>query len=115
MALNKGISNGGNQPPRNKIVVIADIKIMLAYSPKKNSANDMEEYSTLKPPTSSLSPSGKSNGARLVSANPEIKNTMNMGNNGTANHICVCARTMVDRFSEPASNSTVIITRPMDT
>ena len=40
------ISNGGNQPPRNKITVILLIKIILAYSPRKNSANDIDEYST---------------------------------------------------------------------
>jgi hypothetical protein len=45
----KGISipNKGNQPPKNKIVVIADINIICEYSAKKNRANVMAEYSTL--------------------------------------------------------------------
>ena len=36
----------GNQPPKNKVTVNALIKIIFAYSPKKNKANDIEEYST---------------------------------------------------------------------
>ena len=49
------------------------IRIMLAYSPRKNSAKVIDEYSTLKPATSSDSPSGRSKGARLVSARVEMK------------------------------------------
>ena len=45
--LNGAISNGGNHPPRNRIVVIPAIKIIFAYSPRKNSANVIAEYSTL--------------------------------------------------------------------
>jgi hypothetical protein len=46
---------------------------MLAYSARKNSAKAMPEYSTWKPATISDSPSATSNGARLVSATPEMK------------------------------------------
>ena len=46
---------------------------MLAYSARKNSANAMPEYSTMWPATISDSPSTTSNGARLVSAMPEMK------------------------------------------
>ena len=67
------------------MVVIALIRIMLAYSPRKNSAKLMALYSTKKPATISLSPSGRSNGARLVSASVEMKNTMNIGNSGMQN------------------------------
>src|SRR5690606_28958571 len=70
---------GGNHPPKNKIEQIPLIRIMFAYSPRKNKANVMEEYSTLNPATSSASASGKSNGWRLVSANMQIKNTITMG------------------------------------
>ena len=38
------MSNGGSQPPRNRIEQIALIRIMLAYSPRKNSANAIAEY-----------------------------------------------------------------------
>ena len=42
----KGVkSKGGNHPPKNKIVPIPLIKIMAAYSPRKNRANKTEEYS----------------------------------------------------------------------
>src|SRR3546814_20217471 len=58
-------SNGGSQPPRNRIDVIALIRIMLAYSPRKNRAKVIAEYSTKKPATSSDSPSGRSKGERL--------------------------------------------------
>ena len=55
------------------MVVVVLIRIMLAYSPRKNSAKAMLLYSTKKPATISLSPSGMSNGARLVSASVEMK------------------------------------------
>ena len=48
---NGKISNGGNQPPKNNIVVIALIRIIFAYSPKKNSIKDADEYSVKKPAT----------------------------------------------------------------
>ena len=53
---------------------------MFAYSARKKIANAMPEYSTWKPATISDSPSATSNGARLVSATPEMKYTMNSGN-----------------------------------
>ena len=46
---------------------------MFTYSARKNSANDIELYSVWYPATSSCSASGKSNGARLVSAMPATK------------------------------------------
>ena len=57
---------------RNRTVVSVFISIMLAYSAKKNMANGPAAYSTLNPETSSDSPSGRSNGARLVSARVEM-------------------------------------------
>src|SRR5487761_2727595 len=73
---------GDSQPPRNIIDVRKATSIMFAYSPRKNSAKAMPEYSTWKPATISDSPSATSNGARLASATPEIKYTMNIGNSG---------------------------------
>jgi hypothetical protein len=52
----------GNQPPKNKMETKALIKSMLAYSPKKNKAKVIAEYSTLYPETNSASASGKSKG-----------------------------------------------------
>jgi hypothetical protein len=54
----------------------------LPYSPKKNIANKIEEYSTLYPATSSASASGKSKGERFVSAKIEIKKIKDKGNKG---------------------------------
>lgn len=44
-------------------------KMILAYSLKKINTNPIEAYSMLNPDTSSDSPSAKSKGVRLVSAN----------------------------------------------
>src|SRR6266567_7304523 len=71
---------GVSQPPKKNTAVSAAIRIMFAYSARKNSANAMPEYSTWKPATISDSPSATSNGARLVSATPEMKYTTNSGN-----------------------------------
>lgn len=57
---------------RNRIVVSVFISIMFAYSARKNKANGPAAYSTLKPETSSDSPSVRSNGARFVSARVEM-------------------------------------------
>lgn len=75
------------QPPINKITVIALIKIIALYSAKKNNAKPMLEYSTLKPLTSSLSASGRSNGARFVSAKTLIINMKKIGKKGTKKKI----------------------------
>ena len=61
------IGQGARQPPRNSVAASAETVTMLMYSARKNSANFSDEYSVWKPPTSSLSASGRSNGARLVS------------------------------------------------
>ena len=99
--------------PVNEGWAIADIRIMFAYSPRKNRPNVIAPYSTWKPPTISLSPSGRSNGARFVSARIETRKTMNIGNSGMKNHTRCCAVTMSVRFRDPAHNSTVTITKPM--
>src|SRR5260370_35539590 len=82
IASTSGASTGAAQPPRNMTVASADTRIMLAYSPRKNRAKGMPEYSTWNPATISDSPSATSNGARLVSALPEMKYTRNMGASG---------------------------------
>lgn len=57
-----------NMFPINKILVKSLITKIFAYSAIKINANIPLLYSTLNPETSSLSPSAKSNGVRLVSA-----------------------------------------------
>src|SRR5690606_41675824 len=66
------MSRGGSHPPRNRMVVKAHISTTATYSPRKNSRNGVEEYSTMWPATSSDSASTRSNGGRLVSAKAEI-------------------------------------------
>ncbi len=58
---------GGCHPPRNSVVATADTVTVLMYSARKKNANLIELYSVWKPPTSSPSASGRSNGVRLVS------------------------------------------------
>lgn len=74
-----------SQPPKNKIIEKADINNILQYSPKKNNAKIIEEYSILYPATNSASASGKSKGALFVSANIDIKKIKQIGNNGIKN------------------------------
>jgi len=52
---------------------------MFTYSESMNSANFSDEYSVWKPPTSSDSASGRSNGARLVSPTMETQKITKLG------------------------------------
>ena len=70
----KNIVPSGIHPPINNKLVNALISSILPYSPIKNKANDIEEYSTKYPATNSASASGKSKGGLFVSAKTEIKN-----------------------------------------
>lgn len=81
---------GDNHPPKKHIAITADNHIMFEYSAKKNIAKVIPAYSTLYPATISASASGRSNGARLVSAKTEIKNTTLTGSSGTTNHTLAC-------------------------
>jgi len=72
-----------SQPPKKSKTVKLLIKIIEPYSARKNNANPILAYSTLKPDTSSDSASGRSNGARFVSASIDIKNSKNNGKKGT--------------------------------
>src|SRR5262249_54449667 len=62
---------------------MAHIVAMAMYSPRKNSRNGVEEYSTANPATSSDSASTRSNGGRLVSASADMKKMTNIGNSGS--------------------------------
>lgn len=111
----KLIPNIGCHPPKNSIVVIADISIICEYSPRKNIANVIAEYSTLYPDTNSDSPSVKSNGARFVSANADTTNITNAGNCGTIYQISFCPITIPVKFNSPLLITTVKIISPIDT
>ena len=107
---------GTNQPPKNNIVNNADINSMLLYSPKKNMAKIIDEYSVLYPATNSASASVKSKGVRLVSANIEIKKIIAQGNRGQKNQtILDWAITIFVKFNVPDNKIIGNIMRPIDT
>src|SRR5690606_34669795 len=99
--LNGGMSSGEAQPPRNRIVVIAHIRMMAMYSPSMKSRYGVEEYSTMKPATSSLSASGRSKGGRFVSARAEMKNTTNIGKSGSQNQLRKLSQGTPSRCARP--------------
>ena len=76
------------------------IKI-LAYSAKKNRAKGPPAYSTLKPETSSDSPSVKSNGARFVSASVDTNHIRASGQRGKMRYTYCCERLKVERENPP--------------
>ena len=77
---------GTDHPPQKNVDIRVDINNILLYSPRKNIAKIIDEYSTLYPATSSASASGKSKGVLFVSANIDIKNIIKHGSNGNTNH-----------------------------
>jgi hypothetical protein len=118
-----GGRNGPCQPPRNSTIATELIANTAAYSPRKNSAHFMLEYSVWNPATSSDSASGRSNGARLVSASavimkitnerkPNGVNTYQPGRNGTGPVPCACTISTSDRV--PAMSSTGRVEIPID-
>src|SRR5271170_2238801 len=118
--MNGTIGNGGSQPPRNRIVPIAHMVAMATYSPSMNIMYGVEPYSTMKPATSSDSASTRSNGGRLVSASAETKKITSVGNSGSqyqpnSPQRLFCASTIAVRLSEPTHNSTVMMTKPIET
>lgn len=87
--------------PRNTIDEMAFIKMILVYSAIKNRANGPAAYSTLKPETSSDSPSVRSNGLRLVSAKVEMYHIIASGQAGRTNQVASCVMLRVWREREP--------------
>src|SRR5579872_1468239 len=113
-------SKGGSQPPRNRMVASAHIKTIATYSPRKNSRNGVDEYSTMWPATSSDSASTRSKGGRFVSASAEMKKITNIGKSGNQYQPkrpkrVSCALTISERLREPAQSSTVMMTKPIET
>lgn len=70
------------EAPRKRVAERVFISRMLAYSARKNKAKGPPAYSTLKPETSSDSPSVRSKGARLVSARVEMYHIAARGHAG---------------------------------
>ncbi len=73
--------------PKKRMVDRVFIRRIFAYSARKNSAKGPPAYSTLKPDTSSDSPSVRSNGARFVSARVEMYHIAARGQAGNKSHI----------------------------
>ena len=106
--------HGARQPPRNSVVAIAETVTMFTYSARKNIANFSEEaYSVWKPPTSSDSASGRSNGARLVSPTIEMQKITKLGNNSQTFQPLCWASTMPAVDSVPAYRITPTIDIPI--
>src|SRR6185312_624062 len=89
---------------------------MFAYSARKKQTKPMPEYSTWNPATISDSPSATSNGARFVSATPEMKYTTKSGKSHFQFHVNSppdCWRTISPRFRLPAAMSTPTSAKPI--
>lgn len=71
---------------------------MLVYSARNSRANGPAENSTLNPETSSDSPSVRSNGDRLVSANVDVNHIMARGHVENSSQVGSCV--IVNVFSE---------------
>lgn len=82
-------------------MVRAFIIIIFVYSAMKNRANGPAAYSTLKPETSSDSPSVRSKGARFVSARVEINHIMARGHDGMISQRYSWVVIRVDRVNDP--------------
>lgn len=82
---------GTFQPPIKKIVKRYEKVNIFPYSPRKNRAKRIEEYSILYPATISASASGRSKGVLFVSARIAMKKITAAGNSGIIYHnVCDC-------------------------
>src|SRR5512142_1491 len=69
------LENGRSQPPSHKVTAMEETASMAVYSARKKRDQRKPLYSVWKPATSSDSASGRSKGARLVSATMATANT----------------------------------------
>jgi len=99
-AVNSGRA-GMWEAPRNRTADRVFIRRILAYSARKKRAKGPPAYSTLKPETSSDSPSVRSKGARLVSARVEMYHIAASGQAGKTSQILSCATLKVCRVKPP--------------
>lgn len=93
--------------PKNRVAERVFISRILAYSAKKNKANGPPAYSTLKPETSSDSPSVRSKGARLVSASVEMYHIAARGHAGMINQMLSWAMLKVCSVKPPVKIMTL--------
>lgn len=104
---------GSGSAPKKRMAVRKLINRMLAYSARKKSAKGPAEYSTLKPETSSDSPSVRSKGVRLVSARIETNQIINKGKQGKTSQQPSWASLKVSRSKDPVKRVRFSIIRPM--
>ena len=100
MAVSSGVA-GIWEAPRKRVADRVFIRRIFAYSARKNKAKGPPAYSTLKPETSSDSPSVKSNGARLVSASVEIYHIAARGQAGSRSQVASWAVLKVCKVKPP--------------
>ncbi len=109
------LGKGRIHPPSHSVTAIDDTASIAAYSARKNSDQRKPLYSVWKPATSSDSASGRSKGARLVSATIAMANTPNArkpsGKNLKMNQVCcaACASTMPIMLSVPVPVCRLVI------
>lgn len=101
-----------NDVPTKSVTDKVFIRMMLAYSARKKRANGPPAYSTLKPETSSDSPSVRSKGARFVSARVDTYHMAARGSAGKISHVCSCAVLNVCRVKPPAKRIVLSKIRP---
>src|ERR687885_408068 len=107
---------GPCQPEKKSVTISAESVIMLMYSAVWKRPQRMPLYSVWYPATSSLSASGRSNGARFVSAIPAMKKQSSPTTCGAAYGIVVpCLWTMSTSESEPAMSTTPSTDRASET
>ncbi len=109
--------NGRIHPPSQSVTAIDETAIIAEYSARKNNDQRKPEYSVWNPAVSSDSASGKSNGARLVSATMATAKTKNAispsGKNLKMNQVCCacCACTMPIMLSVPVPSVLRLVIR----
>src|SRR5579864_1346327 len=115
------LGNGRSHPPSHSVTAIDETAIMAEYSARKNKDQRKPLYSVWKPAVNSDSASGRSKGARLVSATmaiAKIKNpTSPSGKNLKMNHspCACCACTMPIMLSVPVLVSLRLVIRMTET
>ena len=107
------LGNGRIQPPSHKVTAMEETAIIAAYSPSMNRDQRKPLYSVWNPAVSSDSASGRSKGARLVSATMAMAKMTNAikpsGKNLNKNQTCCscCAWTMPIMLKVPVPDEFV--------
>jgi len=99
-------SVGMCEAPMNRMAERVFMSRMLAYSARKKRAKGPPAYSTLKPETSSDSPSVRSKGARFVSARVEMYHIAARGHVGMISQMLSCVTLKVCSVKAPVKTTT---------